>query len=62
MPPAQNILSRLPNALMLNIWLKLYEENHKSGNVMQQAMDSCNCGINTSSESILTRSYLLFVQ
>ena len=26
---------------------------------MQQPMDSCVCGINTSSESILIRSYLL---
>ena len=31
----------------------LYEENKKSGNVMLQPMDSCICGINTSSESIL---------
>ena len=38
----------------------LYEENRKTGNVMQQPMDSCICGINTSSESILIRSYLLF--
>ena len=37
----------------------LYEENQKSGNVMQQPMDFCVCGINTSSESILIRSYLL---
>ena len=35
----------------------LYEENQKSGNVMQQPMDSCVCGINTISESILIRSY-----
>ena len=34
----------------------LYEENKKSGNVMQQPMDSCVCGINMSSESILIRS------
>ena len=27
----------------------LYEENRKSGNVMQQPMDYCVCGINTSS-------------
>ena len=39
---------------------RLYEENKKSGNVMQQPMDSYVCGINTSSESILIRSYLLF--
>ena len=39
----------------------LYEEHQKSGNVMQQPMDSCVCGINTSSESILIRSYLLFM-
>ena len=38
----------------------LYEKNQKSGNVMQQPMDSDVCGINTSSESILIRSYLLF--
>ena len=31
----------------------LYEENKKSGNDMQQPMDSCVCSINTSSESIL---------
>ena len=37
----------------------LYEENKKSGNVMQLPMDSYICGINTSSESILIRSYLL---
>ena len=30
----------------------LYEENQKSGNTMQQSMDTCVCGINTSSESI----------
>ena len=29
---------------------------------MQQPMDSCVCGINTSSESILIRSYLLFAR
>ena len=40
----------------------LYEENQKSGNVMQQPMDSCACGIYTSSESILIWSYLLFTQ
>ena len=34
----------------------LYEENKKSGNVMQQPMDSYVCGINTTSESILIRS------
>ena len=39
-----------------------YEENKKSGNVMQQPMDSYLCGINTSSESILFRSYLFFAQ
>ena len=37
----------------------LYEENLNSGNVMQQPMDSFVCGINSSSESILIRSYLL---
>ena len=39
----------------------LYEENQKSGNLMQQPMDSCVCGIDTSSESILNRSYLLSI-
>ena len=39
-----------------------YEENQKLLNVMQQPMDSCLCGINTSSESILIRSYLLFAR
>ena len=29
---------------------------------MQQPMDSYVCGINTSSESILIRSYLLFIR
>ena len=29
---------------------------------MQQPMYSCVCGINTSSESILIRSYLLFAR
>ena len=38
----------------------LYEENQKSGNAMQQPMESHFSGINTSSESILVRSYLLF--
>ena len=52
---------------MLNIWLNikkqlLYEENKKSGNVMQQPLDSYICGINMSSESILIRSYLLFTR
>ena len=37
----------------------LYEENQKLGNVMQQPIDSWVWGINTSSESILIRSYLL---
>ena len=39
---------------MLNIWLQqlLYEENQKSGNVMQQCMNFSVCGIDTSSESI----------
>ena len=52
------------NAQHLVEYLKqlLYEENKKSGNVMQQPMDSCACGINTSSESILIRSYLLFAR
>ena len=36
----------------------LYEENKKSGNVMQQPMYYYVCGINTSSESILIRSYI----
>ena len=64
----QSVDSRLPNARMLNIWLNikkqlLFEEtDQKSGNVMQQPMDSCVCGINTSSESILIRSYLLFAR
>ena len=64
-------LARLPNDLMLNVWLNmkkkktkqlLHEENKKSGNVMQKPMDSYVCGINTSSESILNRSYLLFAR
>ena len=38
----------------------LYEENKKTGNVMQQPMDSYVCGIKTTSESILTRSNSLF--
>ena len=38
----------------------LYEENKKWGNVMKQPMDSYVCGINTRSESILIRLYLLF--
>ena len=38
----------------------IYEENQTSGNFMQQPMDSYVCGINTSSESILIRSYALF--
>ena len=37
----------------------LYEENQKSGNAMQQPMEYHVCGINTSSESILIKSYLL---
>ena len=43
------------NAQHLFEYLKqlLYEENQKLGNVMQQPMDSCVCGIKTSSESIL---------
>ena len=57
MQPKTITLTRLPNAQMLNIWLNLYEENQKSGNVMQQAMDSCVCGINTSFESILIKSH-----
>ena len=40
----------------------LYEENQKSGNVMQQPMDAYICAINTSSESILIRSYLLLAR
>ena len=40
----------------------LYEENKKSGNVMQQPMDFSVCGINTSSASILIRSHLLFAR
>ena len=40
----------------------LYQENEKMANVMQQPMDSYVCGINTSSESILLRSYLLFAR
>ena len=39
----------------------LCEDNQKSGNIMQQPLDSYICGINTSSESILIRSYFLFV-
>ena len=39
----------------------LYEENKQnSGNVMQQPMDSYVCDINTTSESILTRSNSFF--
>ena len=34
----------------------------KSGKVMQQPMDSCVCDINTSSENIFIRSYLLFAR
>ena len=40
----------------------LYEGYQKSMNVMQQPMDSNVCGINTSPESILIRSYLLFLR
>ena len=50
------------NAQHLVEYLKkqlLYEENLKSGNVMQQPMDSCVRGKNTSSESILIRFCLL---
>ena len=59
--------ARLPNARMLNIWLNIKNNNCslkkiKLENVMQQPMDSCICGINTSSESILIRSYLLFAR
>ena len=39
--------------------LLLYEENQKSGNVMQQPMYYYVCDINMSSESIFIRSYLL---
>ena len=38
----------------------LYEENKKSGNVMQQPMDSYVCGTNLRSESSLVLSDLLF--
>ena len=37
------------------------KKNKKSGNVMQQPMDSYVCGINTSSESIPIMSNLPFV-
>ena len=53
-------ISRLPNDPMLNIWLNmkkqlLYEENQKSGMSCNSLwMDSYVCGINTSSESIIT--------
>ena len=62
-----NPLTRLPNARMLNIWLNIkhkcsMKKIKKSGNVMQQSMHSCVCGKNTSSESILIRSYLLFAR
>ena len=40
----------------------LYKENKKSGKVMQKPMDSYVCGINTRSESILIRLYLLFAR
>ena len=40
----------------------LFEVNQKLGNVMQKPMDSYVCGINTSTESILIRSYLLYLQ
>ena len=40
--------------------LLLYEENKKSGNVMQQSMDSYVCGTNLRSESYLVLSDLLF--
>ena len=45
--------TKRPNAQHLVEYEKqlLYEENKKSGNVMQQPMDSYVCGINTSSES-----------
>ena len=47
-------------------WLFIEENKKKSGNVMQhvpvQSMDFCVCGINTSSESFLIRSYLLFAR
>ena len=38
----------------------LFEENQKSENVMQQPMDSCVCGINTSYESILIKVIFIF--
>ena len=57
----------LPNDPMLNIWLNmknnsllLYEENKKSGNVIQQPMHSYHCGKNLRPESSLVLSDLLF--
>ena len=58
-------VSRLSNAQHLVEYEKkplLYEENRESGNVMQRPMDSYICDINTSSGSILIRSYLLLAQ
>ena len=66
----QHLLSSIPtptkqsNAQHLVEYEKqlLYEENKKSGKFMQHPKDSYVCGINTSSESILIRSYLVFVR
>ena len=56
--------TKRPNAQHLVEYEKqlLYEENQNSGNVMQQPMDSYVCCMNSSSESILIRSYLLFAR
>ena len=58
--------TRLPNDLMLNIWLNIekqffQEENKKLENVIQQPMHSYICGINLKSESCLVLSAFLFV-
>ena len=55
------LITPLPNDPMLNILLNmknnmLYEENRKSGNVMQLSMDSYVSDIYTSSESIYAKS------
>ena len=60
-------ITRIPNARMLNIWLNIknncsMKKIKKTGTVMQQPMDSCVCGINTSSESKLIRSYLVLAR
>ena len=58
----QNTSTKRPNAQHLVEYLKqfLQEENQKLGNVMQQTMHSCVCGINLRSESSLVLSDLHF--